>query len=311
MENSTNSEPKIKSIAQDLIYQGEAFNFRVITDKSDITESRSVLGPCFGRFTKCIDADTLVREAEFRYYITCITDLDHIVHYQDFLIDTNTPVRQPYNNSIVIAKRLDFTNELSWLRRTLDAYFPNFTVYENHFEFSWLRGSQIQHHTNMVLGFQFNDMYMWEIFCVLQCFRQYCQLTSNFSYMLAKKLYCDKWHNLSFLQILFLTHLLPLRIPGDQKIGRSLVQNQLNEWITVDTIRENHTKHLHLPPYYNLSIRVLPMSSFKQYKTGRWLSIPSDLSYTTPQEITPTPPVPEPEWTIKSMEDCYNQLKFD
>lgn len=229
-------------IPKTYVYTGEAFAYDIHNKEYVVHSEIDCLRGCFGNFTHHY---TVHRDkpfsCTFRYYFRKIVD---DTCDQKYLMDINAERPSTdtgrIRNALYIGSNRELQADIEWLYDILNQYVP-FNVWHNTTLKDWRYNNYCINHTNYSLVFDFKDCLMYEVFFVLTTFRRLMQLTSRPYYRLAQKLAKEKWHNLSFINILLLLDNTDINIPVDQKIGFHMF-NPEALYVTPQSFKDNKSR---------------------------------------------------------------------
>lgn len=216
------------------IYTAEAFQYFFNNDKNDVISRHSDLRGCFGKFTH---NDYLPKNKKmtgsFSYFMNVFPEGTSVKE----MFGVNTRNGQPMKNirnATYIGTIEELRHDFQWLEKYMQQ-FINFSVSAYRTSKCWRINAGIER-TNTCVNFRFKDAYLYQIFFVLNTFRKLTQLTSRPYYRLAQQLARDKWHNMSFINILLMMDATDMYIPVDQRTHHFLF-NPCAKWLTPETFK--------------------------------------------------------------------------
>lgn len=216
------------------IYTAEAFQYYFSNDSHDVSSRHSDLRGCFGKFTH---NDFLPKNKKmtgrFCYFMNVFPEGTSVKEM--YQIDArNGQPKNHIRNATYIGTLEELRRDLRWLEHYMQQ-FIYFDVSAYQTSKCW-RSNVYVERTNTILNFYFKDAYLYQIFFVLNTFRKLTQLTSRPYYRLAQQLAKNKWHNMSFINILLMMDATDIAIPMDQKIHYFLF-NPCAEWLTPESFK--------------------------------------------------------------------------
>ena len=187
MKNSIN-DLFSDQVLETKVFNAEAFSYTAQTERADLRFQNQLLNGCFGRFTHNINLphDKIVKRCSFNYYFNLLSTHDSkqsgdnirgqfISNIDDSILPGGL------RSALYIAdgenKHHVLLNELKWLETELQQYVPFHMELYSWNTCRWISGHDLIP-TNSFVKFMFKNVYMWEIFLVLTCFRKLLQITS-------------------------------------------------------------------------------------------------------------------------------------
>lgn len=264
------------------VYTAEAFQYFFDNGENDVVSRHSDLRGCFGKFTHnaYLPKDKKMT-GNFYYYMNVFTEKTSIKEMNGINICDGQPTGR-IRNATYIGTRSELLDDFKWLEKYMQQ-FVNFHVNVHPTLKFWRGGGCCIERTNTLMNFCFTDAYLYQIFFVLNTFRKLTQLTSRPYYRLAQQLAKDKWHNMSFINILLMMDATDICILNDQKTHDFLF-NPCAKWLTpeafkaqVEVLEESGLNHWFLYqciiPFDCVNIRTYvphAISLTKNYNKGDW-----------------------------------------
>lgn len=216
------------------VYTSEAFQYFFKNDDADVISRHSDLRGCFGKFTH---NDYLPKNKKmtgtFSYFMNVFPEGTSAKEMSGINVHSGQSMKG-IRNATYIGTIEELQNDCRWLEKYMQQ-FIDFHVSAYDSSKCWRINSGIER-TNTIMNFRFTDAYLYQIFFVLNTFRKLTQLTSRPYYRLAQQLAKDKWHDMSFINILLMMDATDICIPGDQKTHQFLF-NSNAKWLTPESFK--------------------------------------------------------------------------
>lgn len=266
------------TISIERVYTSEAFQYWFRNDTNDVVSRSSALRGCFGKFTH----DNYLPKnkkmtGSFSYFMNVFSEETSIQEMYGTNVATGKPMEN-IRNATYIGSTTELREDCKWLKHYMQQ-FVDFDVNICHTSKCWRLNACVER-TNVYLVFHFKDVYLYQIFFVLNTFRKLTQLTSRPYYRLAQQLAKDKWHNMSFINILLMMDVTDICIPLDQKVHHFLF-NPRAKWLTpesfkaqVEVLEKIGLNNLYLYqciiPFDGVNIRYYAPDTIRLLKKDNW-----------------------------------------